>query len=156
MVTSWAVSQIDLSDPGFWGRPFGERDAAFELLRRERPVAFFPEPAVPSLPPGPGFWALTRHEDVAMASREPGLFSSAPGSVLPARPPNPHLGYGGPGPHYCLGAHLARAEIQALFRALFTRMPDLQVTGDPHWLRSSSINGIKHLPVRYTPSRPRA
>jgi len=111
MVTSWAVSQIDLSDPGFWGRPFGERDAAFELLRRERPVAFFAEPAVPSLPPGPGFWALTRYEDVAMASREPGLFSSA---------------------------------------------PDLQVTGDPHWLRSSSINGIKHLPVRYTPSRPRA
>src|SRR5215510_7556356 len=60
MVTSWAVSQIDLSDPRFWG-PFGERDAAFELLRRERPVAFFPEPAVPLLPPGPGFWALTRY-----------------------------------------------------------------------------------------------
>ena len=52
MVTSWAVSQIDLSDPRFWG-PFGERDAAFELLRRERPVAFFPEPAVPLLPPAP-------------------------------------------------------------------------------------------------------
>src|SRR5215470_11688426 len=93
MVTSWAVSQIDLSDPGFWGRPFGERDAAFELLRRERPVAFFPEPAVPLLPPGPGFWALTRHEDVAMASREPGLFSSAPGSVLPDLPAGPPFSY---------------------------------------------------------------
>jgi cytochrome P450 len=70
-----------------------------------------------------------------------------------ARTPNPHLGYGGPGPHYCLGAHLARAEIRALFQALFTRMPDLQVTGEPEWLRSWSINGIKHLPVRFTPSR---
>ena len=423
MVPNWVVSEIDLSDAGFWGRPFAERDAAFGVLRRERPVAFFPEPALPLLPPGPGFWALTRFEDVARASQEPGIFSSAPGSVLPdlppgpplsylrsmidtddleharmrhlaaaaftsravrqisdrveaacqevideviergecdfaaevalplsariisdllgvprsdqawvtgqalvaygrddpeyvpgvlddpgrgalpvldaaqqlaayaqelgrgkrARPsndlisrlaaadldgqpltgeqlaqwfillviagtettrqaichgvlvldahpghraawqqdfarlapaaaeelvrwaspviafrrtltrdvvlsgqhlgagdkvmlfypsanrdeqafidpgrldlrraPNPHLGYGGPGPHYCLGAHLARAEIGAMFQAIFTRMPDLQVTGDPHWLRSSSINGIKHLPVRFTPSR---
>jgi cytochrome P450 len=69
------------------------------------------------------------------------------------RDPNPHLGYGGPGPHYCLGAHLARAEIRAMFQAIFTRMPDLEVTGDPQWLRSSAINGIKHLPVRFTPSR---
>jgi len=423
MVVNWAVSEIDLSDAGFWARPFGERDAAFEVLRREQPVAFFPEPALPLLPPGPGFWALTRFADVARASREPGIFSSAHGSVLPdlppgppfsylrsmidmddpgharmrrlaaaaftpravrqisvrvevacqeiideviergecdfaaevalalpsrlicdllgvpradqawvigqaliaygrddpeyvpgvledpgrgalaildaaqqlagyaqelshgkrARPgddlisrlasaaidgqpltgeelaqwfillviagtettrqaishgalmldrhpgqraawqqdftrlaptaaeelvrwsspvisfrrtltrdvvlsgrrlaagdkvmlfypsanrdehaftapyrfdlhrdPNPHLGYGGPGPHYCLGAHLARAEIRAMFQAIFTRMPDLEVTGDPQWLRSSAINGIKHLPVRFTPSR---
>jgi cytochrome P450 len=423
MVLNWAVSEIDLSDAGFWGLPFEERDAAFGVLRRERPVAFFPEPALPLLPPGPGSWALTRFEDVARACREPGIFSSARGSVLPdlppgppfsylrsmidmddpghagmrrlaaaaftpravrqltgrveaacqeiidevigrgecdfaadvalplpsrlicdllgvpradqgwvtqrvliaygrddpeyvpgvlddpgrgalavlddaqqlaayaqelgrgkrarpgddlvshlaaadldgrpltgeelaqwfillmiagtettrqaishgvlmldrhpdqkaawqqdftrlaptaaeeivrwsspviafrrtltrdvvlsgqqlaagekvmlfypsanrderafvgpyrfdlARTPNPHLGYGGPGPHYCLGAHLARAEIRAMFQALFTRMPDLQVTGEPEWLRSWSINGIKHLPVRFTPSR---
>lgn len=423
MVLNWAVSGIDLSDGGFWGLPFEERDAAFRVLRRERPVAFFPEPVLPLLPPGPGSWALTRFEDVARASREAGIFSSARGSVLPdlppgppfsylrsmidmddpghaemrrlvaaaftpravrqltgrveaacqeiidevtergecdfaadvalplvsrlicdllgvpradqgwvtqrvliaygrddpeyvpgvlddpgrgalavldaaqqlaayaqelsrskrarpgddlvsrlatadldgrrlseeelaqwfillviagtettrqaishgvlmldrhpdqkaawqqdftrlaptaaeeivrwsspviafrrtltrdvalsgqqlaagekvmlfypsanrdeqafagpyrfdlARAPNPHLGYGGPGPHYCLGAHLARAEICAMFQALFTRMPDLQVTGEPEWLRSWSINGIKHLPVRFTPSR---
>ena len=423
MVVNWAVSEIDLSDAGFWERPFHERDAAFGVLRREQPVAFFPEPPLPLLPPGPGYWALTRFEDVARASREPGVFSSAHGSVLPdlppgppfsylrsmidmddpghaqmrrlaaaaftpravrqissrvaadceeiideviergecdfaaevalplpsrlicdllgvpradrawvtgqallaygrddpeyvpgvlddpgrgalavldaaqqlatyaqelgrskrARPgddlvsrlvtvdldgqpltgeqlaqwfillvvagtettrqaishgvlmldrhpgqraawrqdfdrltptaaeelvrwsspviafrrtltrdvvlsgqqlaagdkvmlfypsanrderaftdpyrfdlsraPNPHLGYGGPGPHYCLGAHLARAEIRAMLQAVFTRMPDLQVTGTPQWLRSSAINGIKHLPVRFTPSR---
>jgi cytochrome P450 len=70
-----------------------------------------------------------------------------------ARAPNPHLGYGGPGPHYCLGAHLARAEIRAMFRALFTRWPELEVTGEPEWLRSWSISGTKHLPVRFTPSR---
>jgi cytochrome P450 len=423
MVANWAVSEINLSDAGFWGRPFGERDAAFGVLRRERPVMFFLEPALPLLPPGPGFWALTRFADVARASREPAIFSSAHGSVLADLPPgppfsylrsmidmddpgharmrrlvaaaftpravrrfsgqveeacqrivdevieqgecdfaadvalpmvsqltcdllgvpradqawvtgqaliaygrddpeyvpgvlddpdrgalavfdaaqqlaayaqelshgkrarpgddlvsrlaaagpggqpltgeeliqwfillviagtettrqaishgvlmldrhpgqraawqrdfarlaptaaeeivrwsspvisfrrtltrdvvlsgqqlvagdkvmlfypsanrdervftdphrfdlgrvlNPHMGYGGPGPHYCLGAHLARAEIRAMFQALFTRMPDLEVTGDPQWLRSSSINGIKHLPVRFTPSR---
>ena len=82
MVANWAVSEIDLSDAGFWGRSFGERDAAFGVLRRERPVMFFPEPALPLLPPGPGFWALTRFADVARASREPAIFSSAHGSVL--------------------------------------------------------------------------
>ena len=423
MVTNWAVSEIDLSDAGFWGRPFDERDAAFGVLRRERPVAFFSEPVLPLLPPGPGFWALTRFGDVARASREPAVFSSGHGSVLPdlppgppfsylrsmidmddpghtrmrrlaaaaftpravrqirsrveaacqevvdeviergecdlaaevalplpsrlicdllgvprtdqawvtgqaliaygrddpdhvpgvlddpsrgalavldaaqqlaayaqelsrgkrdhpgddlvsrlatadlaghpltgeqleqwfillviagtettrqaishgvlvldrhpaqraawqqdfarltptateelvrwsspviafrrtltrdvvlsgqqlaagdkvmlfypsanrdeqaftnphrfdlSRAPNPHLGYGGPGPHYCLGAHLARAEIGAIFHAIFTRMRDMEVAGDPQWLRSSAINGIKHLPVRFTPSR---
>jgi methyl-branched lipid omega-hydroxylase len=424
MVVNWAVSEIDLSDAGFWGLPPAARDAAFGVLRRERPVAFFPEPTLPLLPPGPGFWALTRFEDIARASREPGIFSSADGSMLPdlppgppfsylrsmidmddpgharmrrlaataftprtvrqisarveaacqeiiddviergecdfaaevalplpsrlicdllgvpradqawvigqgliaygrddpeyvpgvledpgrgalavldaaqqlagyaqelsrgkrtspgddlvsllaageldgqpltqeqlaqwfillliagtettrqaithgvllldrhpgqrtawqqdfvrlaptaaeelvrwsspvisfrrtltrdvvlsgqqlaagdkvmlfypsanrdelaftdphrfdlSRDPNPHLGYGGLGPHYCLGAHLARAEIRAIFQAIFTRMPDLEVTGDPQWLRSSAINGIMHLPVRFTPSRP--
>jgi hypothetical protein len=47
MVTNWVVSEIDLSDAGFWGRPFEERDAALGVLRRERPVAFFPEPSRP-------------------------------------------------------------------------------------------------------------
>ncbi len=71
------------------------------------------------------------------------------------RTPNAHVGYGGPGPHYCLGAHLARCEIRAMIGALFERMPDLEVTGEPEWLRSSSINGIKHLPVRFPPARKR-
>src|SRR5258706_6110719 len=93
MVTNWAVSGMDLSDAGFGGRPFGERDAAFRVLRRERRGAFFPEPALPLLPPGPGFWALARFEDVAWASRVPGIFSSADGSVLPDLPPGPPFSY---------------------------------------------------------------
>jgi cytochrome P450 len=72
------------------------------------------------------------------------------------RAPNPHVGYGRPGPHYCLGAHLARCEIRAMISVLFERMPGLVVTGEPDWLRSSSINGIKHLPVRYPPGPKRA
>jgi len=68
---------------------------------------------------------------------------------------NPHVSYGGPGPHYCLGAHLARCEIRAMIGAIFERMPGLEVTGEPEWLRSFSINGIKHLPVRFPPGRKR-
>ena len=66
------------------------------------------------------------------------------------RQPNPHVGFGGPGPHFCLGAHLARREITVMFRELFRRAPDLAMTGDPDRLRSSFINGIKHMPAGFT------
>ncbi len=62
------------------------------------------------------------------------------------RQPNPHVGFGGAGPHFCLGAHLARREIDVMFRQLLTRAPHLAVTGAPDRLQSSFINGIKHLP----------
>ena len=48
-----------------------------------------------------------------------------------ARTPNEHVGFGGPGPHFCLGAHLARREITVMFRELFRRLPDLEITGEP-------------------------
>lgn len=64
------------------------------------------------------------------------------------RDPNNHVGFGGPGPHFCLGAHLARREITLMFRELFRQLPDLELAGPPEQLRSSFINGIKHLPVR--------
>jgi cytochrome P450 len=63
------------------------------------------------------------------------------------REPNPHVGFGGPGPHFCLGAHLARQEITVMFRELLGRVPDIHATGDPERLLSNFINGIKHLPV---------
>ncbi|GAC1316186.1 MAG: cytochrome P450 [Acidimicrobiales bacterium] len=66
------------------------------------------------------------------------------------RQPNPHVGFGGPGPHFCLGAHLARREITVMFRELFRRVPDIAMTGEPDRLRSSFINGIKHLPAGFT------
>jgi cytochrome P450 len=66
----------------------------------------------------------------------------------------PHVGFGGPGPHFCLGAHLARREITVMFRELFGRLPDLTVTGPPAPLESSFINGIKRLPVTFTPHAP--
>lgn len=65
------------------------------------------------------------------------------------RSPNPHVGFGGPGPHFCLGANLARREITVMFRELFTRVPDIRATGEPDRLFSSFINGIKHLPCTF-------
>jgi methyl-branched lipid omega-hydroxylase len=66
-----------------------------------------------------------------------------------SRSPNPHLGFGGPGPHFCLGAHLARREIGVMFRELLQRMPGIVATGPADRLTSSFINGIKHLPYTY-------
>ncbi|MYH87629.1 MAG: cytochrome P450, partial [Acidimicrobiaceae bacterium] len=63
-----------------------------------------------------------------------------------SRHPNEHIGFGGPGPHYCLGAHLARREIGVMFRELLGRFPNIGATGPPERLRSNFINGIKHLP----------
>jgi cytochrome P450 len=65
------------------------------------------------------------------------------------RNPNPHVGFGGPGPHFCLGAHLARREITVMFRELLQRVPDIHATSEPDRLRSNFINGIKHLPVAF-------
>jgi len=64
------------------------------------------------------------------------------------RKPNPHVGFGAPGPHYCLGAHLARRELRVMLRELFTRVPDI-TAGEPDRLLSSFINGIKHLPCQF-------
>ena len=63
------------------------------------------------------------------------------------RDPNFHVGFGGPGPHFCLGAHLARREITVMFRELFQRVPNIRITSEPDRLRSGFINGIKHLEV---------
>lgn len=71
------------------------------------------------------------------------------------RDPNPHVGFGGPGPHFCLGAHLARREITAMFRELLVRLPDLRTTAPPRRLQSMFINGVKSLPCEFTPVRPR-
>jgi cytochrome P450 len=64
------------------------------------------------------------------------------------RHPNPHVGFGGPGPHFCLGAHLARREISVMFRELLRRVPQIE-GGEPDRLHSSFINGIKHMECRF-------
>ncbi len=65
------------------------------------------------------------------------------------RSPNPHLGFGGSGAHYCLGANLARLEIDLIFNAIADAMPDIRKAGDPQRLRSGWLNGVKRLPVSY-------
>jgi methyl-branched lipid omega-hydroxylase len=86
------------------------------------------------------YWAANRDETVFT---DPGEFD-----IL--RNPNPHVGFGGPGPHFCLGAHLARREITVMLRELFGRVPDIRAAGEPDRLLSSFINGIKHLPCEFT------
>jgi len=70
------------------------------------------------------------------------------------RSPNPQVGFGGPGPHFCLGANLARREIEVMFRELFARVPDIEASGPPQKLLSNFIHGIKHLPATFTPTAP--
>ncbi len=67
------------------------------------------------------------------------------------RTPNEHVAFGGPGPHHCIGAHLARREMTVMFRELFARLPDLEVTGPAERLQSMFIHGIKHMPCSFTP-----
>jgi cholest-4-en-3-one 26-monooxygenase len=68
------------------------------------------------------------------------------------RDPNPHIAFGGGGPHFCLGANLARMEIRVMFEHLLDRLPDIHQDGDVQRLQSQFINGVKHLPVAFTPS----
>ncbi|MGK2948314.1 MAG: cytochrome P450 [Acidimicrobiales bacterium] len=86
----------------------------------------------------------------ASANRDPAVFED-PYRFDVGRTPNDHLGFGGPGPHFCLGAHLARREITVMFRELFRRVPDIRAVGEPVRLQSNFINGIKHLPAEWTP-----
>ena len=87
------------------------------------------------------------------ANRDESVFEN-PLAFDVRRDPNPHVGFGGPGPHYCLGAHLARREIKVMFRELFSRIGDIRATGEPDLLASSFIHGIKHLPAEFTPTGP--
>jgi cholest-4-en-3-one 26-monooxygenase len=67
------------------------------------------------------------------------------------RDPNEHVGFGGGGPHHCLGANLARMEIYVLLEEMAKRVPTLERTGEAEPLRSNFIAGIKHMPVKYPP-----
>ena len=90
------------------------------------------------------------------ANRDPRVFDD-PEVFDVRRQPNQHVGFGGPGPHFCLGANLARREVAIVFRELFRRLPDLEVTGDVVPLAAEGIplvTGIKHLPVSFTPTKP--
>jgi len=85
------------------------------------------------------YWAANRDESVF---EDPGRFDIT-------RSPNPHVGFGAAGPHFCLGAHLARREIRVILRELLTRVPRIRAAGEPDRLASSFINGIKHLPCEF-------
>lgn len=68
-----------------------------------------------------------------------------------SRDPNRHVSFGGGGIHHCLGNQLARQQLRAIWRELLTRLPDIEVCGDPSYTVSTFFHGVNHLPVRFTP-----
>ncbi len=98
--------------------------------------------------------AIAEDDKVVMyygaANRDPRAFADADRFDV-GRHPNEHIAFGGGGPHFCLGAHIARVEIHAMLRAVLTRLGDIEPDGPVEWLPSTFISGPKHLPVRFTP-----
>jgi cholest-4-en-3-one 26-monooxygenase len=111
------VAAVPLHDPGVYER--GVPHDVFDELRRASPVYWQPEQ-----PPGLGYWALTRHQDVLAASRDPQTFSSYAGTPL-----------------------LADFDDE-VFEILAERVPGIQPAGPVRRLRSNFINSIKEMPVR--------
>ncbi len=87
----------------------------------------------------------------ASANRDEDVFTD-PDTFDIGRDPNPHIAFGGGGPHFCLGTNLARMEIRVMYEHLLDRMPDIRQDGEVQRLQSQFINGVKHIPVAFTPS----
>ncbi len=90
------------------------------------------------------FWHISANRD-STVFEDPYTFDIS-------RSPNEHVAFGGGGPHFCLGANLARLEIRVMFEEILRRLPDMEMAGPVERLRSNFINGLKHVPVRFTPS----
>jgi cholest-4-en-3-one 26-monooxygenase len=139
-----------LDDPGL------VPTAAEEIVRWVSPVNLFRRTA--TCDTEIGGQAIAEGDKVvvfyASANRDESVFPE-PQVFDIGRDPNPHVGFGGGGPHFCLGRHLAALELRVLLQTLAERMPDIEPDGEVSRLRSNFLNGIKHMPVRFTPSAPR-
>lgn len=132
--------------------------AVEEIVRAASPVTFMRRTATHDV--ALGDHQISEGDRLVMfynsANRDPLKFDD-PERFDVLRNPNAHVGFGGPGPHFCLGAHLARRELAVVFREMFRRLPDLEVSGPAVPLESAGIplvTGIKHLPVTFTPTAP--
>ncbi|MFF3915697.1 cytochrome P450 [Streptomyces sp. NPDC001852] len=139
-----------LTHPGQWELFKRERPGttAEEIVRWATPVNAFQRTATRDTELG---GARIRKGDrvglfYASANHDPEVFTD-PDAFDITRDPNPHLGFGGGGPHYCLGKSLAILEIDLIFNALADAMPELRLAEAPRRLRSAWINGVKELQV---------
>ena len=129
------------------------RTAVEELVRLASPVTYMRRTV--TTPTELGGQTLAEGDKVCLfylsANRDESVFDN-PYQLDITRKPNPHLGFGGPSPHFCLGASLAKMEIQVMFRELFSRLPDIEAVSEPEPLQSSFNHGIKHMTARFTPA----
>ena len=142
-----------LDNPGQWELYRAERPgtAVDEIVRWATPVTVFQRTALAD---------TTLGGQRIRAGQRVGLFYRSanfdeevfghPQRFDILRSPNPHLGFGGTGTHYCLGASLAKLEIDLMFNAIADAMPSIRKAGEPERLRSGWLNGMKRLPVIYT------
>jgi cholest-4-en-3-one 26-monooxygenase len=143
---------------------FFDHPGQWELFKRERPATAADEIVRWATPVMCFQRTATRDTtlagvDIAKGQRVGLFYSSAnfdpdvfdtPERFDVIRDPNPHLGFGGQGAHYCLGANLARLEIELIFNAIADVLPDISRVGDPRRLRSGWLNGVKEVQVQYT------
>ncbi len=147
--------------PDQWQRLIADRSllpgAVEEMLRFVSPVMEFRRQAVSDCQIGSAevragdkvvFWHVS-------ANRDEEVFAD-PDSFDISRNPNPHMAFGAGGPHFCLGANLARMEIRVMFEHLLDRLPDIHQAAPVQRLQSNFINGVKHLPVAFSPAAVRA
>lgn len=128
--------------------------AVEELIRWVSPVKHFRRTATRDVEVG---GQLIREGDKVVmwynsANRDETVFSN-PDSLVFNREQNPHVGFGGGGPHFCLGAVLARKEATLFLRRLFEIVPDIQVSGDAVFAQSNFVNAVTSLPVSFTPTK---
>jgi cholest-4-en-3-one 26-monooxygenase len=125
--------------------------AADEIVRWATPVSAFQRTALGEVELGGA--TIKKGQRVVMSYRSANFDEEVfedPHTFNILRDPNPHVGFGGTGAHYCIGANLARMTINLIFNAVADNMPDLKPIGEPERLRSGWLNGIKHWQVDYT------
>jgi len=140
------------SHPDQWELWKSERPSTMvdEVIRWATPVTVFQRTALNDVMVGDQL--VTKGQRVglyyASANHDEDVFDE-PDVFDITRDPNPHLAFGGHGAHYCIGANLARLEVEIMFNAIADRMPDIEKLGEARRLRHGWINGIKELPVKY-------